>query len=118
MAVGSQVGASLLLLPIVPTRPLTNAPSAEVLLCVVLLALASTALAYVLYFRLIVDIGPANALTVTFITPIFGTAWGAIFLGEQVGRGTIAGCTIILAGTALVLGALRRPARILAARAQ
>src|SRR6266511_4101545 len=76
---------------------------------VLLLALGSTALAYLLYFRLIIDIGPARALTVTFITPIFGVAWGALFLGEQIAIGTVVGCVIILAGTALVLGLRIRP---------
>jgi drug/metabolite transporter (DMT)-like permease len=118
MAVGSQLGASLLLLPLVPAVPPTSMPTVAVVVCMLLLAFASTALAYVLYFRLIVDIGPASALTVTFITPIFGTAWGALFLGEQVGAGAMAGCVVILAGTALVLGLLRWPARALAARAR
>ncbi len=109
MAVGSQLGASLMLLPLVPVAPPTGTPSAGVVLCVLLLALGSTALAYLLYFRLIIDIGPARALTVTFITPIFGVAWGALFLGEQIAIGTVVGCVIILAGTALVLGLRIRP---------
>jgi len=104
MAVGSQIGASLLLLPFVPAMPPSDIPSATLALCVLLLALVSTALAYLLYFRLIVDIGPARALTVTFITPIFGVAWGALFLGEQIAVSTLLGCAIILAGTTLVLG--------------
>jgi len=104
MAVGSQIGASLILLPLIPAAPPTSIPSAGVALCVLLLALGSTALAYLLYFRLIVDIGPARALTVTFITPIFAVAWGALFLHEQIAVSAILGCAIILAGTALVLG--------------
>ena len=76
------------------------------------LALLCTALAYLLYFRLIVDVGPAKALTVTFLVPIFGTLWGALFLGEQITISTMAGCGVVLAGTALVtgvrLGARRR----------
>jgi drug/metabolite transporter (DMT)-like permease len=58
----------------------------------------------VLYFRLIVDIGPAKALTVTFLIPIFGVMWGALFLGEQITFSELVGCTIILVGTSLVLG--------------
>ena len=109
LAVGSQLGASLILLPLIPAAPPTSIPSAGVALCVLLLALASTALAYLLYFRLIVDIGPARALTVTFITPIFAVAWGALFLHEQIAVSAILGCAIILAGTALVLGMRIRP---------
>ena len=49
---------------------------------VVALALASTAIAYLIYFRLIADVGPARALTVTFLIPLFGVLWGFLFLGE------------------------------------
>jgi drug/metabolite transporter (DMT)-like permease len=51
---------------------------------------------------------------VTFLVPIFGTLWGALFLGEQITISTMAGCGVVLAGTALVtgvhLGARRRKA--------
>ena len=43
-----------------------------------------TAFAYILYFKLIADIGPVKSLTVTFLIPPFGVLWGAIFLGEQI----------------------------------
>ena len=46
------------------------------------LAVLCTGLAYVLFFRLIAHIGPANAITVTFLIPGFAVAWGALFLGE------------------------------------
>jgi drug/metabolite transporter (DMT)-like permease len=103
MAVGSQLGASLLLLPLIPIVPPFSAPSGGVLLCVLLLALGSTGLAYLLYFRLIVDVGPAKALTVTFLIPIFGVTWGALFLGEQITFSGLIGCAIILVGTSFVL---------------
>lgn len=69
-----------------------------------LLALGSTGLAYLLYFRLIVDVGPAKALTVTFLVSIFGITWGVLFLGEQIAFSGLIGCAIILVGTSLVLG--------------
>jgi drug/metabolite transporter (DMT)-like permease len=104
MAVGSQLGASLLLLPLIPIVPPFSQPSGGVLFCVLLLALGSTGLAYLLYFRLIVDVGPTQALTVTFLTPIFGITWGALFLGEQITFSGLIGCAIILVGTSFVLG--------------
>ena len=104
MATGSQLAAGLLLLPFVPFSTPHSPPSITVVLCVLALALFCTALAYLLYFRLIVDVEPAKALTVTFLMPIFGTLWGALFLGEQVTRSTLLGCGVILAGTALVTG--------------
>jgi drug/metabolite transporter (DMT)-like permease len=84
--------------------PPFSLPSLGVLICVVLLALGSTGLAYLLYFRLIVDVGPAKALTVTFLIPTFGVIWGAVFLGEQITFSELGGCAIILVGTSLVLG--------------
>ena len=114
MATGSQLAAGLLLLPFVPFSIPDGRPSITVVLCVLALALLCTALAYLLYFRLIVDVGPAKALTVTFLVPIFGTLWGALFLGEHVTFSTLLGCGVVLAGTTLVtgvrLGAHRRNA--------
>lgn len=104
MAVGSQLCASLLLMPLVPLALPSAAPSARVILCVLALALFCTALAYVLYFRLIVDVGPTRAITVTFLIPISGVLWGSLFLGESLRPGTLIGCAIILVGTALVTG--------------
>ena len=51
-------------------------------MCLVALALASTSLAYLIYFRLIAELGAPSALTVTFLVPVFGVLWGALFLGE------------------------------------
>jgi drug/metabolite transporter (DMT)-like permease len=104
MAVGSQLFASVLLLPLVPMALPSAAPSARVIACVLALALFCTALAYVLYFRLIVDVGPTRAITVTFLIPISGVVWAMLFLGEDIKPGTLLGCGIILVGTALVTG--------------
>ena len=48
------------------------------------LGLVCGAIAYLLYFRLIADIGATGALTVTYLIPVFGVLWGALFLGETV----------------------------------
>ena len=49
-------------------------------------------------------LGPTTALTVTFLVPVFGVLWGALFLGEPVGISTLVGGLVVLAGTALVVG--------------
>ena len=69
------------------------------------LALLCSALAYLLYYRLIADIGPTRALTVTFLIPLFGMLWGALILGETITWPMVAGCLLVLAGTG---SALRR----------
>jgi drug/metabolite transporter (DMT)-like permease len=75
------------------------------------LAVVATTLAFIYYYRLIADIGPVKASTVTLLVPVFGMIWGVGFLGEPVTPGRVAGCAIILFGCALILGLVRRPAR-------
>ena len=68
------------------------------------LALGSTFLAYLLYFRILRNSGPTETLTVTFLSPIFGVLWGHALLGEPVGVGTVVGLVVVLGGIALVTG--------------
>jgi drug/metabolite transporter (DMT)-like permease len=99
IALYSQLAATIALAPAVAATPVPALPSVLVVVNVLALALASTALAYRLYFRLIANIGPARALTVTFLIPLFGVLWGVVFLGEPLASNTLSGCTLILAGT-------------------
>ncbi|WP_229505349.1 EamA family transporter [Massilia mucilaginosa] len=57
-----------------------------------------------MYFKLIQQVGPTSALTVTFLSPLFGILWGVLFLSEHVGWHTVAGAAVVIAGTALVTG--------------
>ena len=105
-AAGSQLAAALLLAgPTLWLWPATT-PSLPAWASLGVLAIVCTALAYILYFRLIANIGPANAITVTFLIPAFAVAWGGLFLGEQVTASMVIGCAVILAGTALATGVL------------
>ncbi|MDB5980062.1 MAG: rane protein [Pseudomonas sp.] len=83
---GSMLGATLLLLPLFGYSALTHPPAswggASVWLSLLGLGLGCTAFAYILYFRLLSDIGPLKSMTVTFMIPPFGVLWGALFLGE------------------------------------
>jgi drug/metabolite transporter (DMT)-like permease len=104
-AAWSQLFAALVLLPLaVPSQvegPITPLAVGNLLA----LALICSGVAYILYFRLIRDIGPTRALTVTFLMPAFGMIWGAWLLGEAITPGMIAGAALILVGTVAVLGA-------------
>lgn len=65
------------------------------------LAVLCTAIAYLLFFRLIKEIGASRALTVTFLIPIFGMLWGGLFLGEAITWDMLVCTAIIVAGTQL-----------------
>ena len=72
-----------------------------------MLAVLCTAVAYVLYFRLIEAAGPARALTVTFMIPVFAIIYGSLFLKEVITPWMIlCGCIVVL-GTALSSGLLK-----------
>jgi drug/metabolite transporter (DMT)-like permease len=67
------------------------------------LAVGSTAIAYLLYFKLIANIGPARALSVTFLIPLFGVLWGYLFLDEPLTVNMLMGGSLILGGTWLAM---------------
>ncbi len=107
VAAGSQSAAALvMLLPALWTWP-TQMPSTRAWVSVVALALACTALAYLLYFRLIAHVGPAQAIAVTYLIPAFAIVWGLLVLGEPVTAGMLGGCAVVLLGTALATGLVR-----------
>jgi drug/metabolite transporter (DMT)-like permease len=111
VAAGSQFSASAALaLPAFWLWP-AAAPSTTAWASVVGLALPCTAVAYLLYFRLIAHLGAARAITVTFLIPVFGLIWGAAFLGEQLSPAMVFGCAVILLGTALTTGVLKGSVR-------
>ncbi len=98
---GSQLGAALLLLPAMPFTIPQKTPSATVILAVLALALLSTSFAYILYFRLIRNIGATKALTITYIIPLFALLWGAVILKEPITSSTLLGCGLVLLGTGI-----------------
>lgn len=105
MAIGTQVIAGVMLAPFVALSPPAAAPGMGVIGAVLALGLLSGAVAYVLYFRLLADVGPTRALTVTFLIPAFGILWGALFLGEALPASALAGGALVVAGTVFVLRA-------------
>ena len=104
IAAGSQIAAALCLaIPALLWWP-AIAPSAAAWAAIAMLAFACTGIAYLMYFRLIAHVGPANAIAVTYLVPLFAMLWGAWFLGEAVTGAMIAGGAVILLGTALATG--------------
>ncbi|WP_141731622.1 DMT family transporter [Oligoflexus tunisiensis] len=109
VATGSQIAASLaLFLPALYAWP-AETPGWNAWVNVLVLAVACTGFAYILFFRLISNIGPSKAITVTFLIPLFGMLWGVIFLHEEVTLNMMASCGVIIAGTGLATGFIRLP---------
>ena len=104
MAIGQPAAAALLLFPLAAVSLPGEPPSVDVTLSVLGLALLSTAVAYMLYFRLIENVGPTSTVTVTLLVPVFGLLFGVLLLNEPFGLGTIAGMGIILSSVVLVTG--------------
>jgi drug/metabolite transporter (DMT)-like permease len=96
--------ASLLIAPVLLAFPPVAAPTPGMLALLAALGVLCSGIAYLLYFRLIEDIGAAPALTVTFLIPLFGSFFGWLILDEAIGWHTLAGGTVVIAGTALVTG--------------
>lgn len=108
---GSMWAAAILVLPFALLMPIRQTPTPFDWVAVSTLAIVCTGAAYLIFFRLIKDVGPMRALSVTFLIPVFGVLWGALFLGETVGWSKLFGGALVLCGTALANGVirLRRP---------
>ncbi|MBO9513731.1 MAG: DMT family transporter [Variovorax sp.] len=103
-ATGSQIGATLALaLPALWLAP-AQMPSPRAWLAIVAAGIACTGLAYILFFRLIERAGPARALTVTFLVPVFAVFYGAVFLGEEITQWMLICAGVIVCGVALSTG--------------
>ena len=104
VATGSQFAAAVLLaLPAAWLWP-AQMPGTVAWTSALGLAALCTALAYILYFRLMSRVGPTNAVSVTFLIPLFAILWGALFLQEAITSQMVAGGAIVLVGIALALG--------------
>lgn len=106
LAAGSQVSAALALLPISLFFLPQALPSYAAVNALVILGIVCTGVAYVLFFRLIADLGPAKAISVTYLIPAFGIFWGALFLNETITLWTVVGCGFILTGVGMTTGVI------------
>jgi len=103
-AAGSQTGATLgLVVPAIWLWP-ANTPSTTAWLAMLVLGVACTGVAYILYFRLIEKAGPQRTLTVTFLIPVFAVVYGAVFLRETITPWMLLCAVVIVCGTALATG--------------
>jgi len=110
-ATGSQIGATLALAwPALWWRP-DHLPGLHAWGALLALGVLCSGVAYILYFRLIEGAGPARALTVTYLVPVFAVVYGVLALGESVTLWMLSCGVIILIGTALASGLVSWPRR-------
>jgi drug/metabolite transporter (DMT)-like permease len=110
LAGGSQLLAGLVFLPLMAVSPPQTAPGAAVLAVEAVFAILCSAVAYLLYYRLVARVGPTRTLLVTLLMPAFGMLWGFLILGERITWVRILGAAVILGGTYLVAYPPARPA--------
>ncbi|WP_379970474.1 DMT family transporter [Ectobacillus sp. sgz5001026] len=101
LAIGQQLGASVVLLPISLFFLPNRLPSSSVIFSVFALAIFCTAIGYLLFFYLIKNVGPTKTSSVTFLVPVFGILWGVTFLQESTNISMFVGLLVILASILL-----------------
>jgi len=104
LALGQLIAASIMLAPLAALSAGDIAPSTESLVAMLGIALFSTAIAWPILFGLNRDVGPMATSTVTFLNPVFGSLWGAIFLAEAVSPTFLVGALLVGASLALIFG--------------
>jgi drug/metabolite transporter (DMT)-like permease len=103
-ATGQLVTGALMLLPIAAFQFPTQVPSWEATGSVIALAVAGTALASLMYYWLLRQIGATNTLLVTYLIPIFALVWGALLLSEAFTILTLVGLALVLSGIGVTSG--------------
>ena len=98
LATGSQLIVGILFLPLIALSPIRGEMTLPIVGYTLAFAIFCSAIAYIIYYRLLKILGPTKATTVTFLIPVFGFIWGAIFLNESITLEMIGGGAIVLSG--------------------
>lgn len=109
IATGQIITASLMLapLPLLFETPFSSAaPSLTAIFAVAAMAVASTSIAYLLFFRLIARVGVGNSMLVALLMPVVAIALGVMVLGERLRDEQLAGKALILVGIMIIDGRL------------
>jgi drug/metabolite transporter (DMT)-like permease len=114
VALATTAVAALAMLPLGLAQAPHHVPHWKTIGAVLALAIPLTALAFLLFYAIIVGAGAAYASLVTYLVPPIALLYGAIFLGERFGAAAIGGLALILGGVGLGTGRLRVRRRALA----
>jgi drug/metabolite transporter (DMT)-like permease len=113
-AAGSLLAGAAILIPLslVVDRPWTLAPSASSLLALLVLAVFSTALAFVIYFRLVQTLGSVGTTAQAYLRVPIGVATGVVFLGESLNATAWIGLGCVVLGVAAMTIPTRKVAPV------
>jgi drug/metabolite transporter (DMT)-like permease len=104
VATGSQLVAGILFLPLIYFFPIRTELTVQIVLTTIAFAVFCSAIAYVIFYRLLKNLGTTKALSVTFLIPVFGFIWGYIFLQEEITVIMVIGSLLVLSGIYFVTG--------------
>ena len=93
-----------MLSPALVLTPLHETPTTRAVVAIAVLGIVCSALAFVVFFALIVEAGPTRATAVTYLNPAVAVLLGVIVLDETISAASIAGLALILAGSWLATG--------------
>lgn len=93
--------SALALVPVLPFALPGHAPGPDTVGALLMLGAGGTGLAFLIFYTLIADVGPARASLVAYVAPGFAVLYGAALLGESITVATVAGLVLILAGSYL-----------------
>src|SRR4051794_11286571 len=110
-ALVSVVTASVMTLPFAIATAPSQLPGLRAGLSVLALGAIGTALAFVIFYRLMLDVGPARASLVSYLAPGVALFYGAVFLDEPITVAAVAGLVLILGGVAIASRRRRQPLR-------
>lgn len=104
VTIGSFISGGIMTMPLMILVPVPALPGLADLFWLLVLGLVTSALMYVLFFRLLASIGPTRAISVEFAVTVVAVAAGTTLLGERLSGLQMAGAAVIITGCALVLG--------------
>ncbi|HAP37098.1 MAG TPA: hypothetical protein DCQ28_14655 [Bacteroidetes bacterium] len=94
----------MVFLPLIYFFPIRTELTTQIVLTTISFSVLCSAIAYVIFYRLLNNLGTTKALSVTFLIPVFGFIWGYIFLKEEITMIMIVGSLFVLSGIYFVTG--------------
>lgn len=109
---GQMIGSALFTLPLALANLPTQAPGWASVAIIIFFGTVSTALGFLLFFRLLARLGPTKSQVIALLIPCFGVVWGALFNSETITTAVVIGLMIVLFSVTMVTGVVPWRARL------